>query len=143
MGCRGISSAVTAGASAAQRSMANKCVVASMTRPCNATATSSLQNVCAWWVARHCWRTVAAARAPAPLDLAQHQAQEQDARFVQHDGSALHAFSARQTFVCSIAEGAAHADLVQAALAVAAEDDALGARSTRWLVGHPHGCLCR
>jgi hypothetical protein len=53
---------------------------------------------------------------------------EADSRYVRHDASAAHAHAARRAFVGAIAGGAARADLVEAALAIAAEDDALGAR---------------
>ena len=40
--------------------------------------------------------------------------------------SAIHAYRARKTFISSILQGEAAANLAQAAMAVAAEDDAIG-----------------
>ena len=40
--------------------------------------------------------------------------------------SAIHAYRARKTFISSILHGEAAANLAQAAMAVAAEDDAIG-----------------
>jgi hypothetical protein len=59
---------------------------------------------------------------------------EADHRYRRHDKSATHAHEARMAFVRSIEGGAAHADLVAAALAIAAEDDAIGALSVTLLV---------
>jgi hypothetical protein len=50
-----------------------------------------------------------------------------DARFRRNDDSLLLSYQARMAFVESIRHGAAHTDLAEAALAIAAEDDALGA----------------
>ena len=55
---------------------------------------------------------------------------EADARYRRHDSSALHAHQARAAFVQSVQHGAARTDLVAAALAIAAEDDAIGARAS-------------
>lgn len=46
--------------------------------------------------------------------------------YEQWDMSAIHAYRARQTFINSIRYGEAAADLAQGAMAVAAEDDAIG-----------------
>lgn len=58
------------------------------------------------------------------------------ARYLRTDDSLTFAFNGRRAFVQSIAGGAAHADLTAAALAIAAEDDGLGAPCPRLCLFH-------
>lgn len=51
---------------------------------------------------------------------------EADERYQRTDLAAVHAFHARKAFVDCISDGEANIDLAEAALAIAAEDDALG-----------------
>jgi hypothetical protein len=51
---------------------------------------------------------------------------EADERYQRADLAAVHAYQARQAFVDCIRHGEANIDLAHAALAIAAEDDALG-----------------
>jgi hypothetical protein len=62
------------------------------------------------------------ARAQTAAGSAQHNS----ARAFEWDLSAVHAFRARQDFIESIRNGEASADLARAAVASAAEDDAIG-----------------
>jgi hypothetical protein len=70
-----------------------------------------------------------------------HDAASQQLKSVKDfewDLSGVHAFRARQDFVKSIRHGEASADLAKAAIAAAAEDDAIGVSSTQTLHKLPY-----